>query len=174
MEATTPMALFKGYAVPLAAIPALAVLIGTAIFGVNLGPFGVVRVPIATAITQAVVTYVLSLVGTYALGLIVNALAPTFGGTSSTTQALKVAVYGSTAGWVAGVFAIFPALSILGILGIYSLYLFYLGIPILMKAPQERALMYTVACIVVAIVVYVVIGVITSALVPAPTTPLGF
>lgn len=173
MESTTTADLFKGYVLPLAAIPAVAALIGTALFGINLGPFGTVRVPITTAITQAVTTYVLTLIGTYVLGLIVNALAPTFGGTPNATQALKVAVYGSTAAWVAGAFSIIPALGILGILGLYSFYLFYLGIPILMKAPPERALTYTVACIVVAIVVYVVIGFITSAFVPSPSTPLG-
>ncbi len=42
--------------------------------------------------------------------------------------------------------------------GIYSIYLFYLGLPTLMKCPQDQAIGYTVVCIIVAIVIGAVIG----------------
>ena len=51
-----------------------------------------------------------------------------------------------------------PALSFLQILGLYSLYLLYLGLPLLMKAPEERALVYTVVVIVVGMVIMAVIS----------------
>ncbi len=81
-------------------------MIGYSVFGVRV-PFSgaVYRVPLGWAITSAVVSYVLTLVGVYVLALIIGALAPTFGGTRSPIQALKVAAYSSTAGWVAGIFA---------------------------------------------------------------------
>jgi hypothetical protein len=113
-------------------------------------------------IEHAIARYVLGLAGVYVLALIIDALAPSFGGTRNRVQALKVVAYSATAGWLAGIFAIIPALSLLGILGFYSLYLIYLGIPVLMKAPPERALGYTVVAIVCAIVLYMIMGAIAG------------
>lgn len=157
-EQTSVGALYRGYAMWLAAIPALATLIGTVVFG---------RAAIGSAVIAAVLSYVLSLGGTYLLGWIVNALAPTFAGTQDRVQAQKLAVYGSTAGWVAGIFGAIPALGFLAILGVYSLYLYWVGLPILMKSPPDRSLLYVIAIIVATIVVYVIIGLITGAVIGA-------
>ncbi len=112
--------------------------------------------------------YVLGLAGVFLLGLVIEALAPTFGGTKDRLQAMKVAVYSSTAAWVAGIFGIFPPLAILSLVGLYGLYLLYLGLPKLMKAPQEKALAYTAVSVVAYIVIFIVVGAIASAV--APTT----
>jgi len=163
-EPTTTSGLYTGYIIPLAAIGPIAQLIGFSVLGVRL-PFGggVYRTPIGSAISTAVVTYVLSLVSVYVLSLIIDALAPTFGGTKSPIQALKVAAYSSTAGWVAGIFSLIPGLRMLGILGLYSIYLLYLGLPILMKAPAERAAAYTALVVVAAIVLFMVVGMVAAA-----------
>jgi len=42
------------------------------------------------------------------------------------------------------------------------LYLLYLGLPVLMKSPPDRAMGYTVAVIIAAVVLFVVIGVVSS------------
>ena len=168
-EVTSPGTLYTGYIIPLAAIGPLASVIGYSVFGIRV-PFSgtVYRVPLGSAITSAVVSYVLTLVGVYVLALIIDALAPTFGGTKSPIQALKVAAYSSTAGWVAGIFALVPGLRMLGILGLYGLYLLYLGLPVLMKAPAERAAGYTALVVVAAIVLFVVIGVVGSRFMATP------
>jgi hypothetical protein len=70
---------------------------------------------------------------------------------------MKVSAYAPTAAWLAGVFNIIPALSFLSILGLYSLYLLYTGIVALMKPASNNALIYTIAVIVCAIIVWVVI-----------------
>lgn len=163
-EPATVSSLYTGYIVPLAAIGPIARFIGLVIFGVAV-PFGAtVRAPIGSALVQAVVSFVLALVSVYVLALIVDALAPSFGGTRNPIQALKVCAYSATASWVVAVFALIPLLAILGILGLYSLYLLYTGLPILMKVPQERALGYTLAVIVVAIVLFFVVGLIVGSL----------
>jgi hypothetical protein len=162
-ETTTPGALYAGYIAPLAAIGPIAQVIGYSIFGVRVPFTGtVMRMPIGTALTGAVVRYVLMLIAVYVLALIIDALAPTFGGTKSQIQALKVAAYSSTAGWVVGIFALVPALQVLGILGLYSLYLLYLGLPVLMKSPKEKALGYTAVVIIAAIVLFMIIGTIAA------------
>jgi hypothetical protein len=166
-EPATPASLYTGYILPLAAIGPIAQVIGYSVFGIRFFG-GVYRVPIGSAITGAIVSYVLSLIAIYVLALIIDALAPTFNGTKNQIQALKVAAYSATASWVAGIFAAIPGLRFLGILGLYSLYLLYLGLPILMKSPKEKALGYTVVVILAAIVLFVVIGIVASRFVTYP------
>jgi hypothetical protein len=120
------------------------------------------RPPVGTVLSSALVTYLLTLGGVYVLALIIDALAPNFGGTQNQGQALKVAAYSSTASWVAGIFGLVPILGWLGILGLYSLYLLYLGLPVLMKAPEEKAMGYTGVVIIAAIVLFLVIGLVAG------------
>jgi hypothetical protein len=130
---------------------------------------GTTRLPFSSLLSQMLVSYVLGLAGVYVLALIINTLAPTFGGTSNLTQALKVAAYGATAAWVGGVFHLLPALGILGLLAaLYTLYLLYLGLPVLMKSPPERSLGYTASVVIAAIVLFVVIGAISASFVGLP------
>ena len=162
-EATTPGKLYTGYIVPLAAIGPIAQVIGFSVLGVRM-PFGsaVYRTPIGTALTTAAVTYALSLLGVYILALIIDGLAPTFGGTKSQVQALKTAAYSSTASWVAGIFTLVPGLRVLAILGLYSIYLLYLGLPVTMKAPGDRAGAYTGVVIVAAIVLFFLVNIVVG------------
>jgi len=158
-EPATVGGLYRGYVIPLALIPAVCGLIGAVVFGFGL--FGIsYHPPIIASICRAILGFALALANVYVLGLIIDALAPTFGGTKNPIQAFKVAVYSSTAAWVAGVFGLIPSLSILGILGLYSLYLLYLGLPHLMKVAEDKALGYTALIMVVALVLAIVISAI--------------
>jgi len=161
-EPATIGGLYTGYVMLLAAIPAVCSLIGFLVFGI--GAFGIsIRPSPVWLIVQAVLTYGLSLAMVYVMALIIEALAPNFGGTKDRMQAFKVAAYASTASWVAGVFGLLPALSIVAVLGgLYSLFLLSKGLPKLMKTPEDKALPYTAVVIVVAIVVGIVIGLVTS------------
>ncbi len=161
-EPTTTTALYSGWIVPLAAIPPVASFIGMSVFGISLPFMGRYQVPIASGLAGAIVRYVLSLVCVYLLAILIDKLAPTFGGTSDRMQALKVAAYSSTAAWIAGIFGLFPPIAILGILGLYSIYLLYTGLPVLMKSAPEKSVAYTAVIIVVGIVIAVVIGAVSS------------
>jgi hypothetical protein len=155
--------LYTSYIIPLAAIGPIASIIGWSVFGMKLPFLGSFRLPIGISVRNALVVYVLGLIGVFVLALIIDALAPTFGGQKNQIQALKVAAYSYTAAWVGAIFNVFPTLAILGALvSLYSLYLLYLGLPVLMKAPQEKAMGYTVVVCVVAIVLWIVIGVVVS------------
>ena len=160
-ETTNTKTLYTTYAMLLAAIPAVAGFIGGSIIGY--GAFGVsFRVPIVQGIAAMVISYALALGGVYVLALIIDALAVNFGGTKNMNQALKLAIYSATASWLAGIFSMVPGLSILGLLGLYSLYLLYTGLPVLMKAPDDKAQTYTIVIVVCAIVIAVVIGAISA------------
>jgi hypothetical protein len=129
---------------------------------------GTFRAPIGSAFAAMVVTYLLTLGAVYVLSLIIDALAPNFGGTKNQLQALKVAGYSWTASWVAGIFSLIPGLRFLSILGLYSLYLLYLGLPVLMKAPEERALAYTILAILAALVLFLVVGLVAGSFLAGP------
>lgn len=154
--------IYTRYVMILAAIPVICGLIGSLLVGYTL--FGVTYRPSTTgALVSAVVQYALSLGGVFVLALIIDALAPNFGGTPNRVQAFKVAAYSMTAAWVAGVFQIVPSLAILALLGaLYGLYLLYLGLPRLMNAPDDKAAGYTAVVVVAAIVIGIVIGAITA------------
>lgn len=161
-EPATIGGLYTGYVMILAAIPAVAGLIGVLVFGI--GGFGITFRPSPVwLVVQALLTYGLSLAMVYVMALIIENLAPNFGGTKDRMQAFKVAAYAPTASWVAGIFSLLPALAVVALLGgLYSLFLLYKGLPKLMKTPEDKALPYTAVVIVVAIVVSIVIAMVTG------------
>jgi hypothetical protein len=112
-----------------------------------------------------VIKYLLTFVGVYVVALIIDALAPTFNGTKNFANALKVSSYFPTPFWLCGVFALIPGLRVLSILGLYGLYLLYVGLSPLMKAPEDKSLIYAAAVIVCAIVLSIIIGAIVTAIV---------
>ena len=165
--------IYTNYLIYLAAIPAIASFIGLSLIGA--GGFGFsVRVPIMSGLVQMVVSFVLSLVMVFVLALIVDALAPTFNGTKSQLNALKLVAYGSTAGFVGGIFGLIPSLSILGLVaGLYSIYLIYTGVPVMMKCPPEKSGAYTAVVIVCGIVAAVILGAVSAVFMPSAGMRLG-
>jgi hypothetical protein len=172
-ERTDTLSLFKGYVMPLALIPALCGFVGMTLIG--FGMFGVsVRLPLLTGLVNMLVSYAFSLAGVFVLGLIIDALAPTFGGQKSPIQALKVAAYSFTAAFVGGVFSLLPALSMLGLVAaLYSFYLLYTGLPVLMKSAPDKSLPYTAVVVVAAIVMGVLMVAASSLFTRAQGPSLG-
>ena len=149
--------IFTGYVMILAAIPAVAAFIGLTLVGV--GGFGVsYRLPVLAGLVQMIVSYLLTLAMVFVLALLVNGLAPTFGGTKDSVRALKLVAYGTTASFLGGIFNLIPMLSLLGVLAsLYSIYLIYTGIAVMMRCPPDKAGAYTAVVIVCGIVASVVI-----------------
>ncbi|ODS61946.1 MAG: hypothetical protein ABS37_13615 [Acidovorax sp. SCN 65-108] len=158
--------IYLGYLVFLAAIPAVAGFIGYSLVG--MGAFGIsVRVPIVQGLVGMVVGYAMSLAMVFVMALVANALAPRFGGQAQLFKAFQLIAYGCTAGWLGGVFSVLPSLGMLGVIAaLYSVYLIYLGVPVLMRVPQARALGYTGALIACGVVAALVVGLVTSVVTP--------
>lgn len=145
-EPATATEIFKRYVAPLAAVPAVCGMIGMRLFGE--GIFGVgIQSSWMTTLIDAAVNFGLMLASVYLLGLIIDALAPPFGGVRNRIGAMKLAAYAGTAWWVAGLFSLYPSLgAAVGMLGmLYSLYTLYLGLPKLMKGSPDQALSYFAA-----------------------------
>jgi hypothetical protein len=163
-EPATIAGIYTSYVVILAAIGPIAMLIGQQVIGMSI--LGVTYKPsMGYSVGTAVLTYVLSLVSVYVSALVIDALAPSFGGTKDQVKAFKVAAYSATASWLAGIFQIIPMLAFLAIVGLYSLYLLYLGLPRLMRVAEDKAIGYTLVVIVIQIVLYFAVAMVVGALV---------
>jgi Yip1 domain len=161
--------IYKNYLIYLAAIPAIAGFIGLSLIGMNLLG-NTFRIPFGAGIAQALVGFVMSLVMTYVLAWIANALAPTFGGQQNMLSAFKLIAYGTTAALVAGIFQLIPSLGILAFLGaLYTIYLIYIGVPVMMKCPPDKALAYTAVLIVCGIIAGVIAGAVAAFFVSMPS-----
>lgn len=162
-EQATTGSLYTGYIIPLALIGPVATVIGWSVFGYPVLGLGAIRSPLGIGLRTAVVVYVFSLVYVFLVAVVIDALAPTFGGQKNQIQALKVATYSLTAVWVGGIVNLFPSIALLVLLAaLYSCFLLFLGLPVLMKAPEDKAPIYAAVVIVAAIVLYFVIGAIVG------------
>ena len=135
-EPATVQSLYTGWIMILAAIGPIAVLLTTG------------------SAQFAVAQYVFSLIITFVLALIVDALAPAFGGTKDFVASLKLTAYSYTAAWLAGVFIVVGmlgyALSLVAT--VYAFYTFYLGAPILKKSSTSKAVQFTLLVVLCGIV----------------------
>jgi hypothetical protein len=153
--------MFTKYVMILAALPAVAGVIGQSLIGHSfLGEH--YHVPIGVGIASAVLWYVLTLVGVYLLGVIIDMLAPSFGCPKNMNASLKVAVFSWTASWLAGIFAIIPALAILAVFGLYSFYLLYVGMRSLKEVPPDKMVGYYAVTLIVGLLVFVMVNVIAG------------
>jgi hypothetical protein len=167
-EAADPRRLTLRYVAPLAAIPAIAIIIALYVIGVQAGGDWH-RAPIVSVLFSAFVFFGLTVTAVFAFAHIINWLAPRFGAERSYRQAFKVSAYSITAAMVAGVLAAWPALQVFALLGAsYSLYLLFLGVPRLMHPPPKSAVNYSIVVIFAAIGVALVVG-MSAMLVAGPT-----
>jgi Yip1 domain len=165
-EPTVPAQLFTGYVAPLVAFAAVISFIHLSLIGVSLPFGGSFRTPLFSGLVTAVLTVVFGITGVFLIGLIINGLAPTFGGSRDLRQALKVSAYSLTPALLGAVLALSPVLpSLLQLAaGCYGIYILFLGLPVLMRAPQERAVGYTATVVICTLLVGVVLSVASMGL----------
>jgi len=159
-EPTTPAELFTSYVMILAAFPAGFQFLGNVLVGRRLPLVGVFRWPIGRALGYAIVSYILWIAAVYLFALIINELAPSFSSAKNMTNALKLAVYSMTPGWVAGVLSIVPGLWLLGVLAsLYGIYILYLGFDApMMETPKDKVGSYLGVSILVVLGLFVVVN----------------
>jgi len=142
-ESTSLGKLVITYALILAAILPIAMLLGALIQGGGRG--------MGSFILVILIFYALEIGVTVATAFIIDALAPSLGGTKNMTQAAKLAVYASTPLFLLGIlgifiigFLLFGSLSWVWVLaGVgWGSFLLFLGLPILMRVPQDKAPAY--------------------------------
>jgi hypothetical protein len=162
-EPTSVAQLYTGYVMPMAAFAAVMSFVRMSVIGVSLPFGGTIRTPLASGLVSSVVTFILGLIGLYLVGFIINMLAPTFSGARNQTQALKTAAYALTPAWLGTALTFLPLGTLLQLLaGIYGIYVLYLGLPVMMRAPEDKAGGYTatvVACTILVGILFAAVGV---------------
>ena len=143
-EQTTRMEMTKRFLLYLAAVPVAAGFLGKVVIGQNIVYVRYYHVPFFSGLIWAILLFGLSILGVYALSLIVNFLSPKFGGVQDDVSAFKLTVYSFVPLFVLGVSGLIPVLVGLHILGLYGIYLFYVGLPMMMQVSEEKALPFTV------------------------------
>lgn len=106
-----------------------------------------------------VVTYLIALAMVYLIALVLEFLAPKFGGTTMRVDGFKLAAYSYTPAYVGGILSLIPALVPLQLLfGIYSLYCFWIGLPVFSTVPENKRVIYFIATIISFLVIAALIG----------------
>ena len=163
-EQTSIPGLFLSYAVILAAIPAIAQFLRSVLFGYGALGFNY-RPGFTEALGAGISQYVLSLISVAIIALVADFVVTKFDGQANRNAAFKLAIYGSTAAWLSGIFQLIPGLGVLALLGLYSLYLVYVGLTPLMQVPREKALTCTIVILLAVLVVN-----LTAAAILAPVS----
>ena len=166
-EPASTASIYTGWVLWLAAIPPLASFIGMAVFGISVPFVGTLRPGLGGLLTHLLVGYAVALVMVFVMALIVEALAPSFGGSKDRLQALKAVAYAYTPAWIVGVLGLIPQLmGLTALLSLaaagYAIYLLYLGLPATMKCPQDKAAGYAAVSVVIGVVLAIVLGMIVG------------
>ncbi len=149
-DGADPAYLLTHYVAPFALIPAVCGFLGACVIGVVVPGIGTVRAPIGPAVLGAIFNYFAAFAIVILVGLLIDLMAPRFGGRRDFGRAIKVAVYAFTPVWLCGVFLLLPGLRFLELAGLYGAYLLVKGLPVLMKSPSQPSQSFAAATVVFA------------------------
>jgi len=137
-ESLTIKDIYLKFAIILYAIPSVALFIGWLIGGV----------PFSMAIVMAIFLYAITLGVLFLMGLLVDVLAPAFGGTKDMANSQKLAVFSMVPYAVIGALFILPIgggfgfggglFYLIMLVSLFSFYLMYLGAPKLKNVPKQQ------------------------------------
>ncbi len=147
------------YVAILAAIPFVATLIGDLWYYGVFGYLGIVGGAVyGYAITAAILSYILEVIGVAIVGFVIWKLGPNFGTTTTRIRATRLAAYSFTPFFLASILYIIPFIGFLAILGLfYGLYILYLGVPIMLGTPKDKTLTYVIVVIIAVFIIFAII-----------------
>jgi|GEM_PF-4730655 hypothetical protein len=149
----------------LAAIPAIASFLGTLIGGASMaGQAGIVGRLVGFALVTLVLEYAFTIGTWIALGMILDALAPSFEARRDFQQSMKLATGTMSPLWLGALLYLTssPLLGLLGTLGGlgYGGYVLYLGLPRANGTPDEKRIPYVASAIGILVGLVLLIGVV--------------
>jgi hypothetical protein len=163
-DGSDPAYLLTHYVAPLALIPAVCGFVGAALIGVVAPGTGIVRAPIGPAVLGAIFNYFAAFAIVILVGLLIDLVAPRFGGRRDFGRAVKVAVYAFTPTWLCGVFLLLPGLRFLELAGLYGAYLLVKGLPVLMKSPAQPSQSFAALTVIIAAALTLIAATVQHAL----------
>jgi hypothetical protein len=141
-ESGDPAYLLSRYVAVLALVPAVCGFVGASVIGVTVPGTGLVRAALFDGFFGAIFGYAMAFGIVLILALIIDLLAPLFGGRKDFGSAFKLVVYSYTPVWLTGIFLLLPGLCFLILTGFYGAYVLALGLPRLMKSPAQKSYGY--------------------------------
>ncbi len=149
------------YTAVLAVIPAIAWFYGVTEIGWTVGDGDRIIMTKDSALTIILLFYLTMVVAVCAIGYMIHWMSKTYGTDSSTAKGIAIAGFSATPLFIAGAVGFMPVFWLALLIGIsavsYAVYLLYLGIPIVMKIPEERGFLFSSAVIAICLVFLTVI-----------------
>ena len=141
----------------LAALPAVAWYYGTTHMGWSVGSGEVTKFASSGGIALRALLYVALVAWVCIIGWSIHWMAKSYGAQSTLMRGITVAGFTAVPMLVAGVVGFNPVPSIVLVVGVasmaWSLYLLYIGIPTVMKVPQDRGFLFASAVVAVCLVI---------------------
>jgi hypothetical protein len=144
----------------LAILPAVAWFYGTTQVGWTVGDHGeTIKLTVESA-RQICILFYLTMVACVAIiGYFIHWMSDTYGAESTATKGVVIAGLTATPLFIAGLVGFYPLLWLDMLVGVtaicWSVYLMYLGIPIVMKIPEERGFLFSSAVLAIAMVIMI-------------------
>jgi len=144
----------------LAILPAVAWYYGTTEIGWTVGDHGEpIRLTRESARQICILFYLTMVVCVAVIGYFIHWMAATYGAESSITHGIVTAGITATPLFIAGLAGFYPILwldMLIGVVAVsWAVYLMYLGIPILMRIPEERGFLFSSAVLAIALVILI-------------------
>lgn len=144
----------------LAIFPAVAWYYGTSVVGWTVGEHGEsIKLTPESARQICILFYITMVTCVAIIGYSIHWMASTYGAQSTITRGIVTAGLIATPLFVAGLTGFHPVLwldLLLGVIAVsWSVYLMYLGIPIMMKIPEERGFLFSSAVLAIAMVILI-------------------
>ncbi len=144
------------YTLLLAIIPTVAWYWGTTQVGWEVGAGDTVKLSAGSARSIFPLFYLAMVSAIIFIGFMIHWMASNYGADSSAGKGIAIAGLAATPLFLAGVVGFYPVFWLALVLGVgsvcYTMYLLYLGIPIVMKIPEERAFLFASAIVAVCMV----------------------
>ncbi len=144
------------FIIPISLLPAVAWYFGSVEVGWQVSN-RVIKLTSESAMQIMILFYLAMLIGTGGLGFMVHWMSETYeANTSTPDKGVRIAAYTLTPLFVCGAIGFYPMLWLDMILGCvasaYAVYLLYIGVPIVMRIPEERGFLFASAMVAVGLV----------------------
>lgn len=143
----------------LAAIPALALFIGTTQIGWSIAGGEFVKLTMGSALMAAVAFYAAMWVAVGFIAYVIHWMEKTYGGNVTIDECMVLTTFTATPMFLAGIAGLYPVLWLNVIVGLaavcYTVYLLFTGVPEIMEIPEDRAFFFSASILTVGLCVLV-------------------
>ena len=171
-EKPRPAKLVLGYALILTFIPAISTFLVYGVIGLENNRTILKSIP--AGLIQGGTQLISSILGVFLFAWMIDKLAPLFDSERNFGRSLQLAVYSTTAQWLAGVFLMVSGAKWLTTAaGLYAIYLLATGLPVLKGTPKNKVAWYVITALIGILVIAFVLSLMILAIFETLFTSAG-